>query len=155
MLVDNQAGDVAVNRVLRNLNILKQRNKWDVQSLRYLDEAATTHTVLPLFVFLHLLRRNADEPGKFALREPAGESIGANVAANEAIDCLLIFFEHIASEEIFVRDQIRQFYFLIITSPLTTVPGIKFFAIKLARNGVAKEDKTIEKLCKIVLQSHV
>lgn len=91
MLVDNQAGDVAVNRVLRNLNILKQRNKRDVQSLRYLDEAATTHTVLPLFVFLHLLRRNADEPGKFALREPAGESIGANVAANEAIDCLLIF----------------------------------------------------------------
>jgi len=91
MSVDNQAGDVAGNRVLRNFNILKQRNNRDIQSLRYLDEAAATHPILTLLVFLHLLKRNADELGKFALREPVGESIGANVAANEAVDSLLIF----------------------------------------------------------------
>ena len=71
MTIGDEVQQFVANGHPVHLSAFKKRDHWDVQSLSHLNEAASTHPVRTLLVFLHLLKGDADPKRKLLLCQPA------------------------------------------------------------------------------------
>src|SRR5262249_51853311 len=93
MLVGDEVQELVANRRCANLGALEQRDDRDVHGLSHLNEAAAANSVRALFVFLHLLKGDADAKRKLFLREAGGQADRADIPTDELVDGFYIFFE--------------------------------------------------------------